>query len=443
LRRDRKSQNNVKRVAIIGADFSPSSLPPATRIRFFASHLPEFGWEPIIITTSPKHYETSVDPENEQLLPQHLWVVRTPALPAAWTRKVGIGDLGIRSLWFQWQALKQICREQKIDLILIPVPPYVSMILGRLAHRKFGVPYLIDYIDPWVTESYWNLPKSRRPPKWPLADALSRTVEPFALRRAAGIVGVSKGTTDSVVQRHPWLKAGIEIPYGAELGDFDYVRQHPRNNEIFKADNYVHLSSVGAYTETMREPLLALFEGFRSGLEKTPEVFARVRLHFVGTSYSSNGRNPYRVAAVARDAGVERYVHEHPMRISYLDSLQLMLDSDGLILLGSNEPHYTASKAFPYILAKKPLLGIFHEDSSVVSIVRDVGDTEVLTFGPGREPMLCADKIRKRLEQMLTADQHESAADWKTFEKYSAKAMTQRLVGVMNAAVGQRGDSSQ
>lgn len=33
---------------IIAPDFGPSSLPPATRVRFFAKHLPEFGWEPVV-----------------------------------------------------------------------------------------------------------------------------------------------------------------------------------------------------------------------------------------------------------------------------------------------------------------------------------------------------------------------------------------------------------
>jgi hypothetical protein len=36
------------------------------------------------------------------------------------------------------------------------------MILGRLAHARFGIPYVIDYIDPVVTEYYWKLPRSQR-----------------------------------------------------------------------------------------------------------------------------------------------------------------------------------------------------------------------------------------------------------------------------------------
>jgi hypothetical protein len=426
----------MKRVAIIGADFSPSSLPPATRIRFFAKHLPEFGWEPIIITTNPEHYETAIDSESEQLLPGNLRVIRTEAFAAGWTRKFGIGDIGMRSMWQHWQALKKLLKEQRIDLLLISVPPYATMTLGRLANKKFGLPYVIDYIDPWVTEYYWQLPKERRPPKWPLAYLLSRTLEPFALKRVSSIVGVSRGTTDSVVERYKWLSEGLEIPYGVEVGDFDYAREHPRENKIFDSkDGLLHVTYVGTYAETMRPTLEALFEGLRRGLENNP-IFERVRLHFVGTTYSTNGSDPYRVTAVARSFGVEEYVDERPLRIPYLDSLQLMMDSHALILLGSVEPHYTASKVFACILARRPLLAIFHEDSSVVSILREVSGEEAITFNSEKGPAERRDDICNRFERIVEGSaNNESSINWDALAVYSTNAMTKRLAHALDLAL--------
>ena len=46
-------------------------------MRFFAQHLPEFGWEPVVLTTDPRWYEWPVDPENERLLPPTTKVERT------------------------------------------------------------------------------------------------------------------------------------------------------------------------------------------------------------------------------------------------------------------------------------------------------------------------------------------------------------------------------
>jgi hypothetical protein len=429
----------MKRVAIIGADFSPSSLPPATRIRFFAKHLPEFGWDPVVLTTRPDYYESTTDPENEQLLPERLEVIRTRALPAGITRKIGIGDIGMRTVLHHWLALSRLHKEKRIDLIFIPVPPNMPMVLGRLANMRFGIPYVVDYIDPWVTEYYWSLPRKQRPPKWLMAYTLSRFLEPFALRRAQHITGVSRGTTDQVVNRYGWLSAAdaTDIPYGAEGDDFEYLRQHPRENAIFDSkDGKLHVCYVGAYVETMEQTLRALFAAFRQGLERAPSVFEKVVLHFIGTTYSTNGSDPFRVTAVARDCGVAEWIQEHPQRVPYLDSLQIMLDAHALILLGSAEPHYTASKVFPYILARKPLLAIFHEDSSVVSILKDVSGEDAITFNSQDGPARLRDDICKRIESIVAGlEDKKPSINWDALAPYTTNAMTKRLAHALDLAL--------
>lgn len=435
----------MRRVLVVGSDFAPSSLPPATRIRFFANHLPEFGWEPIILTVAPEYYEWPVDPENEKLIPPSLPVTRTRALSARWTRKLGIGDIGLRSFWHQWRAVKRLCRTQKIDLILIPVPPYVPMVLGRLAHRKFGLPYVIDYIDPWVTDSYNQLPRHQRPPKWVFADLLSRTLEPFALKRVAHITGVSRGTTDSVINRYEWLSEAdaTELPYGGEAGDFEYLRAAPRKNSIFdRTDGLIHLSYVGACIPGMHATVRALFAGVRLGLDRAPEKFASLRFHFVGTSYGRGG--PQSVMALAAQAGIESLVDERAERIPYLESLQVMLDSHGLFLVGSDEPHYTASKVFPYILARKPVLAIFHEASSVVRILTETQTGTVVTFNATRRPDASVPAISAALERILELpSDYQPGTRWEAFEPYTTRAMAERLAQVFDKVVAEPGSADE
>ena len=429
----------MKRVLIIAPDFAPSSLPPATRVRFFARHLPEFGWEPIILTVDPKHYEATVDPENEQLLSPSLEVIRTSAFGTRWTRKFGVGDIGMRSLWQHWRAIKRICRERKIDLIFIPVPPYLPMVLGRLAHARFGIPYVIDYIDPWVTEYYWRRPKAQRPPKWRASYWLSRALEPFALKRVSHITGVSKGTTDGVINSYSWLapEHATEIPYGAEMGDFEYLRQHPRPNSIFDPnDGLLHMSYVGACIPGMHAAVRAVFQAVRAGLDRAPETFQRLRLHFVGTSYAANGHAPRSVVALAREAGIESLVDEHPSRIPYLTSLQVMIDSQALLLIGSDEPHYTASKIFPYVLAERPLLAICHEASSAVSILREVRSASLVTFTREARPADRVENVLRRLAEIISEGVDQTGTDWPAFESYTTRAMSERLAAVFGQATG-------
>lgn len=429
----------MKRVVIIGADFSPSSLPPATRIRFFATHLPEFGWQPIILTTDPKFYDWNVDPENEHLLPASLEIDRTDAFSSNWTRKIGVGDVGMRSLWQHWTRLKRICESQPIDLIFIPVPPYMSMVLGRLAHMRFGIPYVIDYIDPWVTDYYWKLPKEQRPPKWVLADALSRMAEPFSIKRVSQITGVSKGTTDSVVARYAHLGSenATEIPYGASVSDFEYVRLHPRPNPIFdRQDGLVHVSYVGACIPAMHGSVRALFQAMRVGLESSREIFSRIRLHFVGTTYAHSPIDKRSIEALASEVGIEGYVDERLSRVSYLDSLQIMIDSHALFLAGSEEPHYTASKVFPCILSGRPILAIFHEESSVVDILRETRAGQVFTFGAKQKP---SDRVSDVVDWLGalegSSDAQPLSVVGDNIEPYSTREMARRLAGVFEKAI--------
>jgi hypothetical protein len=112
---------------------------------------------------------------------------------------------------------------------------------------------------------------------------------------------------------------------------------------------------------------------------------ARLRLHFFGTSNQSDS-TVERVLPIAREYGVAEAVTEVPGRIDYLEALGVLVDASAILLLGSSERHYTASKLFPALLARRPILALFHEASSVVSILRAAASeptVRVLTYGDG------------------------------------------------------------
>jgi hypothetical protein len=430
-------RDHRKTVLIVGPDFTPSSYPPALRIRFFVQHLREFGWEPIVLTTDPRYYEWSVDPENEKLLPADLEVIRTRALPAKLTRKIGIGDLGIRSLWYHWRALSRLCRQRKVDLLFIPVPPNPTMVLGRLAHARFRIPYVIDYIDPVVTDYYWKLPRSQRPPKYAISYALARLIEPFALKHVSQLVGVDTSYTAGAFARYHWL-AGVEatgIPYGGEPADFQYLRQHPRGNRFFdKNDGRLHVSYVGRGGVDILPALRAVFEAVKLGLQRRSELFNRLRLHFVGTTYAPDAAVQYQMLPAAKDAGIESLVDEHPGRVPYLDAMQILLDSHALLVLGSESAHYTASKIFPYILADRPLLAVFHEESSVVRILRETQAGDVIAFREARSLGEKVNQIATSLHEILSRSS-KPPTRWEAFDPYTARAMTSRLAQVFDKAL--------
>ena len=186
----------------------------------------------------------------------------------------------------------------------------------------------------------------------------------------------------------------------------------------------------------MISALRALLRGVRLGLERDPSLFQRLRMHFVGTTYAHNGAAQYQVLPTAKSVGVESLVDEYPPRVSYLDAIQILLDSQALLMLGSELAHYTASKVFPYILAQRPILAIFHEASSAVGILRETQAGEVVTFGDSRSLEARIPEIAGHLEKiMLLPVGFRPATRWDAFEPYTTRAMTARLAQVFDGVL--------
>ncbi len=422
----------IRTVAMIGPDFPPCCRPSALRVRSFASHLAQYGWRPIVLTTHAHHYrEAALDLDVEKLLPASLEIVRTGAVPAGLARRLGCGDMGLRSLWHHWRALAQLCRSGRVDLTFISVPPSVPMILGRMAWERFGVPYVIDYQDPWRTDVYWQRRPDQRPPKWAAAYWMARLLEPVAVRRAAHLVAVSDATNRGVLAQYPELDrlGSTEIPFGVEPADFDYLRSNPRPNPIFdRADGRLHLTYTGAFIPPMEASLRALLAALRTGLQQQPSLFARIALHFAGTNYASAATGEGPVTRIAREMGLSSSVQEHCARIPYLDSLQVLMDSHALLLLGSTEPHYSPSKAFAYLAARRPVLALCHRESNVVPLLERAGHAELVTFAG--DSAICRDAVFASLSAVIA---HEGASTpARAWIGFTASDMTARLAGVFD-----------
>ena len=73
--------------------------------------------------------------------------------------------------------------------------------------------------------------------------------------------------------------------------------------------------------------------------------------------------------AVFESLGVADVVHEVPTRIPYSSAVRVQQQATVLLAMGSSEPHYTPSKIFPLLLARRPVLGVYHEASTVTEIL--------------------------------------------------------------------------
>ena len=218
----------MKDVAIVAAHFVPSNLTAVHRSRLWVPHLPDFGWQPTIVTTDSAYYEETLVPELEVFLPDELPIIRTRALPTPALRIMG--DIGIRGFYWHYRALCRLA-EEGLDFIHITIPSFYSALLGRLVYKRYGVPYGIDYIDPWVHDFPVPDVPFGRLKAWG-ATQLASLLEPWAVRDASLITGVAASYYEQVLERNPHMRTQAvtaAMPYGGAARDQEVVRAQERS----------------------------------------------------------------------------------------------------------------------------------------------------------------------------------------------------------------------
>lgn len=394
--------NPMRRVAIVSHYFPPSTMAGVHRARIMTAHLHRFGWQPTIFCVHERHHEQSLDPELATLVPRHVEVRKVAALPAAWTRRIGIGDIALRSHHAMRAVLLRYFQDEGGDLLFVTAPPGYGALLGPAIRRRRRVPLVLDYRDPWVSK--WGAGQ----PRWSkagLSHQLAVRLEPRALAHADHVTGVSPGTCEEIRSRHPQMPSErfSVFPIGAEPADFDYLRQHPRPwpARLEPRDRHVHVTHVGTLLPRAGGTLRAFLAALAELRTRQPTLAQRLRVNFVGTSNRPDGGDDFKVTPAAREMGVAELVAEIPQRVPYVEALNVLIQSDGLIALGSDEPHYTASRIFPKLLARRPLLGLYHAASSVCSIAAEAEGVVVLTHDHTRPPYSRVSHIADVLTQWL------------------------------------------
>ena len=201
------------------------------------------------------------------------------------------------------------------------------------------------------------------------------------------------------------------------------------------------VDSIGLTVADLR----AVFRGVALLRERDPAFYARLRIHFFGTTYDP--RAPQKlVEPVARELGVADVVDERPARVPYLDALNIVTRADAVLGLGSSERHYTASKIFPNILSRRPVLAIYHEASSVCDIMRRANAGILVTYGDEQRAESRVEEIADAMVRLHEPGVYDPArVRWDSFAEYSAENMTRQLARQFDGVIergGLRGGTS-
>ncbi|MBA3848438.1 MAG: hypothetical protein C0502_00400 [Opitutus sp.] len=431
----------MRRVLIASPHFCPVNAADMQRVRLCLPHLRENGWDPTVLALHPDTVEHAViDPLLGQTYPADIPVVRAKGIPPRLTRPLGFGGLWWRAGRAFDRAGARLLRQERFDLVFFSTTQFDFLRLApRWLHRS-GVPYVLDYQDPWVNDYYRRT--GTPPPGGRLRHAFARwrakRQEPRTLREASAVVSVSPAYLADLARRYPWFDAqrATVLPFGASAGDFALARAlDPSSPLVPLGDGRVHLVSTGRAGPDLAPALRLLFMGLAQLRRSRPEAAARLRLHFIGTSYAPAGLGRPSVLPVAQECDVAELVREHPARVPYFEALHYLSRADGILALGSDDPGYTPSKLSPVLLAGRPVLALLGAGSPALDLACAAGAT-VAAFAPGSQDAGGISTVARWLGQAPA----NPAPDPRVIEArgQTARAMTRRLAEAFAAATDRR-----
>ena len=364
----------MKTLLIIYPHWPPSNLAGVHRPRLVANFLPNHGWQPVVLTVDEKYYEEPLDPDMLKTVAGHVEVVKTESLSVIQVMgKRVIGDIGIRAFGHLYREAKAIIQSRKIDFIWIPIPSWYTSILGRLLFQRYRIPYGIDYIDPWVSQLAPHHKTFSR--AW-LARLVALLLEPIAVHKASLLSGVATPYYQGVLDRNFKTRpiAHVGMPYGFDpndhripLTDIDY----PWSCEA-TVRPFVY---AGAFLPQSHLFVRCLFQAM-ANLVKKGEWAANTHFYFLGTGHYGGTT----IAEYANRSGVSHLVTEVHERYPFLHIQQFLRDSAGVLILGSTEKHYTASKTFQCLLSGRPIWTVLHAASSAADIIKACSADQFSTF---------------------------------------------------------------
>jgi len=427
------------RVLIVSPHFPPINAADHQRVRMSLPYFQEFGWEPHVLAVRPECVEAVQDSVLLKTVPPHIPVTYTGALPIQQTRRIGMSSLGLRCLPYLLSTGDRLLRQKKFDLVYFSTTVFIAMALGYRWHKRFGVPYVLDFQDPWLSDYYTQLGAIQPPGgrlKYGFSQLQAKLLEPKALSKASHVISVSPAYPKTLQQRYPHLHSEqfTVLPFGAPETDFDQLPTLNIQQNIFDPnDGKRHWVYVGRGGNDMALALRTLFLGIQSQRHRHPEQWQSVQLHFVGTSYAPKDRAVKTVEPIAQELGVADLVTEHTHRIPYFEALQVLVDSDAILLIGSNDAGYTASKLYPCILARKPILAIFHQESSVVDILHRCQAGWAITFAPENQPKDLLAEVTIQLQKLLSLPKgYHPETNWTAFQPYTAREMTRKQCAIFD-----------
>ncbi len=404
----------MKQALFIVYSFPPAGGPGVQRALKFIKYLPEWGWQPIVLTTTPEAY-TVLDPSLAADIPPDTPIYRVRsydvrALRPAFER-VRLGKLvsamnvalmapDAARFWARASrsTLQQIMQAHQPRVIFSSSPPASAHLAAGWAQQTFGTPWVADFRDPWSQNPLHPYPPGYR--------NLNRRMESQLLARADAITTVSPPLVTMLARLSGRPDAVRLIENGYD--EADVIRHSPPQTDRFTityTGEFSPLRRPDAFVQAVNQ----LVESQRIPADAWTVQFA--------------GKNP------------PDYIPERPpfRQLGYLSHQALNTlrkNSDVLLLIMSDDPaakgNYSG-KLFEYLASNRPILAVARPDNVAAQLIRQARAGTVVPHD--------ADSIADAIEASYRAWQagrFEHAPDWELIGSFSRRNLTGRLAALFD-----------
>lgn len=434
----------MKKVLIITYSFPPDQNIGARRPWGLAKYLPQFGWQPIVLT--PAHpcrdfkalcvVETK-DYDPRAWLKKRLWKIydtSTSNPEKGKKRKSSISPvadplhlrsnpiiafINLKLLKFPidrigWyfpgcKAAHQVIRRNHIEAIISTFAPPPAHLIAHHLKGKHQIPWLADFRDLWSQNLYFR--------KGKLMAAFDQVLEKHTIKSADAIVSVSQPCEDTLKKLHKHQPAHV-IFNGYDPEDFESL---PSMGQSTQSDKLI-ITYTGSFYRGKLDPKV-LFEALRN-LSKRGDIdlnHLEIRLFCPVEKWISDEISGYELDSIVRLMGIVPREH----------ALRAQLESTLLLLLGWNVPEDIGTitgKNYEYLNAKRPILAFGHADSAIGGILEHTQAGSYTASIPEIEGVLT-----KYYHEYMNTGTVRFQGDPSAIAQYSYKQMAKRFAEVLDA----------
>lgn len=358
----------ARRVLLLAYMFPPIVDGGAFRPTAFARYLPEFGYEPLVLTR-PDSGKLPVDPSQLDTLPTAVRIERVRSgfvdgwqeyfrRRLAWLRPIEllldrprgwIADgvawrIARRDQLRQWEVSwmhpaiasgLQLIERYKPEAIIATGPPFETLKAGWSLHRQTKLPLIADFRDPWTYGVLWHPPTSRRARH-------EQAWEARVVRDSAAVVVVTPAMQATMKDSYPVAADKINLVMNG-YEDLDGPEIAP------PSDRFV-VSYIGSVME--RRLPAVLFEALRRLRARHPEIARDLQVQLIGPNLGVS--SPTDLIRAERVDDLMVWLGP----VSHQQSRMLMRSSHILLHIESTAAYAVSGKLFEYLAARRPVLGI-------------------------------------------------------------------------------------